>query len=390
MPMDVLFDLTPLDTPSRFHGIGYYTASLAHALAQLSERERGGLTIGALTSLGGSHAGLPLTWSGSPAILSDDTRELSWLMRRRTALVTTLRALRPRLFHATQPLGTPRGSFVPRVLTCHDVLRLVLHREYLPGRWLYRRLLHAAETARFVSARRVIAISRHTADDLVRMLHVPARRIDVVPHGVQHERFRLPRSAGEEAEWAASRRRLGAASAPYFLYVGAADPRKEVDTLIRAFVAARLDGVELILAGRLTRAGQAAVESALAWVGNPPSIRQLGFVADDALAPLLNGALALAFPSRYEGFGLPVLEAMACGCPVITTHATSLSEVVGDAALVFPARDEQALAASLRRVALEPTLCADLRAAGLRRASLFSWRQSALATVDSYTKALRS
>jgi alpha-1,3-rhamnosyl/mannosyltransferase len=217
---------------------------------------------------------------------------------------------------------------------------------------------------------------------------VSPRRIDVVPHGVDHERFRPPRSPEEAIAWASVRRRLGVDRAPYFLFVGAADPRKNADLLIRAFARAKLDGVDLVFAGRLSRADRARVEGALERVGRPPSIRSLGYVANEDFVPLLSGALALAYPSIYEGFGLPVLEAMAAGCPVITTRASSLGEVAGDAALIVPPSDEEALARELRRAALEPALRADLRERGQRRAALFSWRETALGTVDVYVRAL--
>jgi glycosyltransferase involved in cell wall biosynthesis len=383
--MDVLVDYTPLETPLRFHGIGHYVASLGRALAALSERERQGLSIAGLGALGGASAlGTPASGAGTAPRYGF----VEWLVRRRIELVPTLLRLRPRLFHMTQPKGTPRGALVPRVVTCHDILPLVLHRDYLPGPWPYRGAMSVAEAARYWGARRIIAISQHTADDLMRLLRVPATRIDVVPHGVDHDRFRPARSEEEESAGSAARARLGVDRAPYFLHVGAADPRKKVDQLVAAFAAARLDGVSLVLAGRLGKAHEAAVEAAIERVGRPPSIRLLGYVADEDLVPLMRGALALVYPSIYEGFGLPVLEAMASGCPVITTRATSLGEVAGGAALVVPPSDEQALCDALRRVALEPGLRAQLTDRGLSRAALFSWRTTALGTVDCYARAL--
>ncbi|UQA56712.1 glycosyltransferase family 4 protein [Polyangium aurulentum] len=383
--MDVLVDYTPLDCPMRFHGIGHYVRSLGRALAALSDRERQGLSITGIGTFGGASALEPPS-SGASAAPRHGTVE--WLARRRVELLPTLLRMRPRLFHMTQPKGTPRGAFVPRVVTCHDILPLVLHRDYLPGPWPYRGVMSLAEAARYWGARRIIAISQYTADDLMRLLHVPAKRIDVVPHGVDHDRFRPARSAEEEAAGSAVRARLGVDRAPYFLHVGAADPRKKVDQLIAAFAAAKLDGVTLVLAGRLGADHERAVNAALDRAGRPPSIRLLGYVADEDLVPLMRGALALVYPSIYEGFGLPVLEAMASGCPVITTRATSLGEVAGDAALMIPPADERALLDALRRIALEPGLRAQLTEMGLARAGLFSWRTTALGTVDCYARAL--
>lgn len=391
MQPDVLVDLTPLETPTRFQGIGRYIKKLAEAIAELGPSERQGLEIGALTSLGGPYPVGSLTWRGSPEPLYGDDAlgETKWLMARRTRLVATLRRHPPRLIHMPQNLGTPRGSFVPRVLTCHDVVRLVMPGDYLAGRWAYRWILHGLEIARFRSARRVIAISKHTADDMVRLLGVRPANIDVVPHGVDKDRFHPP-AAGLEAEAAnESLKKWGLAERPYLLHLGAADPRKNVDTLIHGFSRAKLDDVDLVLIGRLKRSHQATVDRALDDIGRPPSVRQLGYVPDEDLPAILAGALALPFTSTYEGFGFTPLEAMACGCPVIATGLTSIGEVVGDAALLVPPRDPDALAAALRRIATEASLAGDLRRAGLVRAEQFTWRKTALGTVDSYARALR-
>ncbi|NUQ73170.1 MAG: glycosyltransferase family 4 protein [Polyangiaceae bacterium] len=388
---DVLVDLTPLETPTRFTGIGRYVEKLGSALADLSHSERQGLEIAALTALSGPSPVGPLTWKGSPSPLfgDGDVEETRWLMARRTRLAATLRTRAPRLFHATQNLGTPRGSGVPRVLTCHDVVRLVMPHDYLAGRPAYRWILHGLEIARFRSATRVIAISRHTADDIIRLLGVPASRIDVVPHGVDLDRFRPPRPGAEAEAASAILRKWSLADRPYLLHLGAADPRKNVDTLIHGFARAKLEGVDLVLIGKLKPSHQATVDRALDEIGRPPSVRQLGYVHDADLPPILSGALALPFTSTYEGFGFTPLEAMACNCPVIATGLTSIGEVVGDAALLVPPRDPGALASALRRIATEATLAGDLRRAGLSRAAQFTWRKAALGTVDSYARALR-
>lgn len=395
MTHDVLIDLTPLDTPCRYTGTGRYIAELAAALAALTPSERRGLDIGALTALGGPAPLGDLTWKGSPTLVYGgysgygDRDEAEWLMARRTRLVATLLRDPPRLFHAPYHLGTPRGSFVPRVVTCHDLVRLVLHRDYLPGRWAYRRLLLLLDALRFHAARRVIAISRFTADDIVRLLGVPASRIDVVPHGVDLAWFRPP-GPGPEAEAAALvRRKWRLDERPYVLHLGAADPRKNVDTLLRGFARAEVPDLDLVLIGKLKPAQREAIDRVVAEAGSPAGVRLLGYVPDEELPAILAGALALPFTSSYEGFGFTPLEAMACGCPVIATGATSIGEVVGDAALLVPPRDEVALAGALRRIAAEPSLRQDLRRAGLARAAQFTWRDTALGTVESYARALR-
>jgi alpha-1,3-rhamnosyl/mannosyltransferase len=171
--------------------------------------------------------------------------------------------------------------------------------------------------------------------------------------------------------------------------VGATDPRKKSDLLLSAFARARLSDVELLFVGWLTSAQQAQIEAVWKAEGAPGSVRFLGFVPDESMAALMHGSLGLAFPSIYEGFGMPVLEAMAAGCPVITTAATCLGEVAGDAALLVKNNDFASLQSALVRLATEPSLRQQLIAAGLARASQFSWRNTALGTVDSYARALR-
>lgn len=389
MSHDVLVDLTALDTSSRYFGTGRYIADLAGAIDALTPSERHGLSIGALTALSGPSPTGPLTWKGSPELRYPDGSWPRWLMDRRTQLALTLRRLAPRLFHATYSLGTPHAAGVPRVVTCLDLLRLVLHQDYLPGQYVYRHLLRGAEALRFHTARRVIAISQYTADDIVRLLGVPASRIDAIPLGVDLDRFRPPHPGPESDAAAAILRRRGLDQRPYFLHLGAADPRKNVDTLIHGFARAALPDVDLVLLGRLKPDHQARVDHALAAAGNPRGVRALGYIPDDELTSILSGALALPFTSSYEGFGFTPLEAMACGCPVIASPVTSIGEVVGDAALTVPPRDPDALAAAMKRMTAEPSLAGDLRRAGLARASRFTWRNTALATVDSYARALR-
>jgi glycosyltransferase involved in cell wall biosynthesis len=386
--MDVLLDLTPLDTTSRLRGIGHYAASLGSAMAQLSLSERHNLDIQALTGFSQPGAVGPLTWPGSPEIPYGEGDSMRWIWARRLRLVPTLRRIRPRLLHLTQNLGTPRGCGVPRVLTCHDLIRLVMHEQYLRGSRAYLEAFRMAEVLRFARARRVIAISQYTADDLMRVLTIPASRIDVVHHGVDMEHFRPARDAAEEAAWADKRAALGLRH-PYFVYIGAADPRKHVDKLILAFVAARLEGVDLVIAGHISANDRKVIDAVWASQGRPASVRFVGFVPDDAMSALLSGSLALAYPSSYEGFGMPVLEGMACGAPVITTAATSLGEVAGDAALLVAPGNTEALTSALTRIAREPSLRRDLREAGLARARRFTWRATALGTVDSYARALR-
>ncbi|MCS6899156.1 MAG: glycosyltransferase family 1 protein [Myxococcales bacterium] len=389
--LDVLLDLTPLDTPSRLRGIGHYVAYLGAAMATLTPSEKQGLDIRGLVSLSGEIVG-PLQWSGTDPMPYPVGQGMRYIWDRRFKLTASLLSLRPRprLLHVTQNLGTPWGSLVPRVITCHDMIRLVLHEQYVKASRAYLEAFRLAELARFSLARRVIAVSRYTADDLMRVLKVPSSRIDVVHHGVDTKRFRPPSSPDEEALHREQRRALGIDQKPYFLYVGAVDPRKKAELLVSAFVRARIPDVDLVFAGWLTDDEQQRLQGIWRAEGGTNPLRFLGFVEDDLMNALMHGALGLVFPSIYEGFGMPVLEAMAAGCPVITTSATSLGEVAGDAALLIPGNDRSALQDTLVRLVTDNVLRRQLREAGLARAQQFTWKNTALGTVDSYAKALRA
>jgi glycosyltransferase involved in cell wall biosynthesis len=389
MTYDVLYDLTPLDISSRFTGIGKYVTELGRALLKLDDRERHGLQIGVLGGYAEGWSSRPLGPDFLPDIASRPVMENeSWAWRRRTRLAWRLGRERPRLFHMTEPFGTPRGSLVPRVITCYDILRLALHEQYLGGGWVRLQLHRAAELSRYGSARRVLCISRFTADDLVRLLGLSASRLDVVPLAADAERYRLPRSEAERAERAAARVRLGLSERPYLVYVGAPDCRKNVDTLIQAFARARVPDVDLVLIGRYSEDQRSYVDGCLDAADRPANVRTLGYVADADMPAVYEGALALSFASSYEGFGLPVLEAMSCGCAVITSRATSLAEVAGEAAVFVTPRNVDELCDAIGRMVRESALRSDLREAGLVQAARFSWRHTALGTIESYRRAL--
>lgn len=386
MHPDVLVDLTPLDTFSRFTGTGRYVRELALALAALSADERLGLTVGGLVALDGDRPVGSLEWPGSAELRWTPSQELAWLMARRMRLPFTLRRVRPSLFHSTYSPGTPRGSGVPRVVTCLDLVPLVLHADYLPRRPVYRRLLQAAEALRFHSARRVQAISRNTADELMQVLNVPASRIDVVYLGVDLDRYRV--FEGEEARAAERVRHQYGLDKPYVFYIGAADPRKNVDVLIAAFARARVDDLELVLIGKPRPSDERAFQRALAAANHPRGVRFLGFVPESDLPAVIAGGIAFVCCSTHEGFPNVHLEAMACGCPTITPASTSIGETLTDAVLMVPPRDIDATADAIRQVVADAGLRRQLAEAGARRAQRFSWRNTALGTVESYARAL--
>lgn len=280
------------------------------------------------------------------------------------------------------PLGAPLRRRLRTIVTIHDLGYLRFPGAHTPAQRLYLRL-STLWSAR--AASRLIAVSAATRDDLARLAGVPIEKIAVVHHGLS-SRFR---PVAEEALIAAAQARYGI-SDPYFLYVGTVQPRKNLPRLIEAFAAqwgpqrrrqTQQFAPQLVIAGKrgwLTE----AIERRAVELDVADRVHFTGYVADEDLPALFSGALAFVFPSLYEGFGMPVIEAMACGAPVLTATTSSLPEVAGDAALLVNPQDAMAIAAGLARLAEDATLRAELRSRGLARAASFSWDRCAAETLD--------
>jgi glycosyltransferase involved in cell wall biosynthesis len=387
MVADVLIDSTPLDTRSRFTGTGCYIYELGRALAALDATEREGLALASLVDLEGPEAEGALGYAGNDR-KHDAKGEVAWLNRRRLILPRTLRRLEPRLFHATYHLGTPRFSGIPRIVTCLDLVKHVRHQDYMSGRPYYRRLLFAADWMRYRSAKRVQTISEHTANDLIRLCNVAAHRIDVVHLGVDFARYH-PFVGGEVTSADQIRARYGVTKGNYLYYLGTADPRKNVDILIEGYARSGVE-VPLLLLGHMRPSDMKCISAAMQRANEPSGVRLVGLVPDPDLPAIVEGALGLVFCANYEGFGIPPVEAMACGCPVIHTGLTSMQETMADAGFIIPDRNIDATASAIRSLVTDATLRRQLSEAGLVRARRFSWRNTALASVQSYAKALRS
>jgi glycosyltransferase involved in cell wall biosynthesis len=289
------------------------------------------------------------------------------------------------VFHFLAHLDAPTRLPGHVVVTVHDLIPLLLRERYERGRPLRYRVQRALERRVLARARLLLADSERTRLDLERLLGIDATRVRVAPLGVS-ARFR-PAAA---AETAALRARHGLAH-PYLLYVGGIDPRKNVPVLLEAYGRLRAtqpEAPDLVLAGDMEHDPHLpALHAQAQRLKLGEAFRVLGFAQDEELPALLAGALAFVFPSSYEGFGLPPLEAMACGTPVVATSAGSLPEVLGDAALLAPPDDTDGLAAALARITGDEALRATLRARGLERAAGYSWERTARATLAAYREA---
>lgn len=282
------------------------------------------------------------------------------------------------LAHGDAPVQLPPRT----VVTVHDLILFVMPHLYEHEKPLRYRAGRMLERPVFDRAGLLIADSDATRDDLVRLMGVPPGHVRVVPLGV-NTRFR-PHAPQETT---AVRARFGLRR-PYLLYVGGIDPRKNVPRLLEAWArlrARRAATPDLALAGAIERDEHfpALLAQARA-LGAGDALRVLGFVADEELPALLSAAEAFVFPSLYEGFGLPPLEAMACGTPVVASRAGSLPEVLGEAALLVPPDDPGALEDALARLLDDGALRATLRERGLARATEFTWERTARQTLEAY------
>jgi len=281
-----------------------------------------------------------------------------------------LRRQRAELYHGTKntlPLVLP----CPAVVTVHD-LAVYHHPESFAALQRWHLKAHVPLAVR--AARAVLTVSEHAAADLRARFPRAAGKVRAVPNGVGAG-FRRIEDAGVLA---AFRARHGLGAGPLVAYLGTLQPRKNVELLARAFarVAAAVPGAELVLAGRIRPGYRPALPR--------ERVRLLGPLPEEDLAAFYSAAAVLVSPSLYEGFGLTLLEAMACGCPVIALRRSAVPEVVGDAGLVLEDAREDLVAEALRRVLTEDGLAADLRRRGLARAAGFSWAAAAAAVETVY------
>ncbi len=273
----------------------------------------------------------------------------------------------------------------PRIVTCHDLIPLVLAKQYLAPLPGARALQWARDVARYRTALRVIAISEATRRDLIRYVGVAPERIDVVYSGVDLERFSAAPVAGEREQMIAQ---LGF-DAPFLLCLGASDARKNLPLLVRAFGDSGVSkDVRLVFAGPISGKQRARLEEAVRAAGVARSVSILGYIDDALLGALYRHCLAYVFPSSYEGFGLPILEAMASGAPTLTSTLSALGEIAGDAALTLPGIERELLASGIARIASDSELRSTLRARGLEHVKAFTWERCAKQTLKCYERAL--
>lgn len=288
------------------------------------------------------------------------------------------RALRlgANLLHAPGGTSGPVLRHRRLVMTLHDIAP-TRHPEFLPhsrSRWYWGRWV--PWTARLADC--VLVPSESTKRDLVELARIPEARIRVIPLGI-------PLDPADPADPAAVEKVRGKYGLPerYILYVGTIDRRKDYPTLLQALHGLDV-GIHLAVAGSVI-GGRTDFPEMIERLGLGDRVRLLGYVPDEDLVGLFRGAAAFVYPSFYEGFGLPVLEAMAVGTPVVTYRTTSLPEVVGEAGILLdPPVSPQALAAEIARVIEDETLRCELVGRGFEQAKRFDWRTTARLTLEVY------
>jgi len=308
------------------------------------------------------------------------TARLTW---EQTTLPRLVRRLGVDVLHSphyTTPLANPAAS----VVTLHDATFFtdaVLHHS------IKARFFRAWTRTALVRASLCVVPSAATATELGRVTGTDPSRLEIIQHGVDNDRFHLP----THEEVSAARRLVGLGpDTPYVAFLGALEPRKNVPALIRGFAAAcrgRANPPALVLAGQPGWDRQ--VERALDDVPHRLRVIRAGYLPFESLAGFLGGSALVAYPSLGEGFGLPVLEAMACGACVLTTRRLALPEVGGDA-VAYCGVGAGDIAAALAELLDDPALRANLAAAAQRRAKEFSWLTSAEAHRVAYEKAYRA
>ena len=364
-------------------GIGRYARNLLQAMLELEPDLIAGMLVREDLPAPALPRPLPLipcatsTLPGGERLLATH-----WLARR--ALAPAWR--QGRVVHLLSHLDAPALVGPRTVITVHDLIFQRMAKLYSQGRSrLLFMLARWLETRCLGRAALLIAPSRRTARDLGRLYGIAAERIRVIPEapdpGLQPEK-------DQTRAWEVAGRH--GLSDPFFLYLGGLDQRKDLPTLLAALV--RLGqshpGCTLALAGDPSQeTGHAALLELVRQLGLTQRVRWLGFVPDADLPGLFAACRAFVFPSLYEGFGLPPLEAMACGAPVVAAVCGAVSEVVADAGILVPPQDPVALAKALAGLLDDPGRARRLAGAGIRRAAQYSWQQAARSTLEVYREA---
>jgi glycosyltransferase involved in cell wall biosynthesis len=377
--LDLALDVSAV--PKRPAGAGRYTVELARAL---SARGDCGLALLARRDDGARWGEIAPRQRVVAVAPSSRVTRLFYEQFRFASVVAGLSSPPVALYHGPH-YTMPRRSRLPCVVTVHDMTFFDHPEWHEPSKvvWFRRTTRYAVAHAALI-----VCVSETTAKRLREVLAPPCPVL-AVPHGVDHARF-TPLEPAPRADREV-RDRLGL-DRPYLLHLGTLEPRKGIVDLVAAFdmVAGEHPDLELVLAGGAGWKAEPALE-AISTARAAERIRRLGYVGDEDVPALLRGAKAVAYPSLEEGFGLPALEALACGAPLVTTAGTSMAELAGDSALLVPVHDPHALAEAVETaIAGESAASAQRRELGLLTAASYTWQACAEAHMAAYRTAVET
>jgi len=351
-------------------GIGTYIRNLLRHLARLDRESEFVLLVGD----GDLEIAAPL----GPNFRAVLERSPNYSIREQLQIPWALHRERPDVFHAPHYV-LPFGVRCRSVVTIHDCIHLMFP-QYLPNRMAYAYARMSIWNAARKSSR-ILTVSEASKRDILHFFDVPPSKIEVVHNAIDERFWNRP----DEGDVSRVRERYQLTSR-FVLYVGNIKPHKNLVRLIEAFDLVRKRGIDdvklLIIGDEISKLP--ALRRAVHSHKLHKEVRFLGYVRDETLAILYRLASAFAFPSLYEGFGLPALEAMASGTPVVTSNVSSLPEVAGGAAVLVDPYNVEAIADGLLQVLSDPTLAADLSRRGLIRARDFSWERSVARTHEIY------
>jgi glycosyltransferase involved in cell wall biosynthesis len=360
-------------TPGEMGGIEVYSRRLCEALARRDDIR--------LTLLLPRAAASDPPWEELGRVVAlgvDPRRRIDWVRADQLDVPRAAARAGAEVLHSLASTGPVHGA-VPRVVTVHDLHYRAEHAAHFGLRAVGMRVLVPAAARR---SRRIIVPSRATRGDVLRYLRVPAEKVDVVPEALGHP-VAAPGRTREDV-----RADLGAADRPMLLTVSAKRPHKNLMRLLGALARLPAERRPLLVMPGYPTPHEEELRARASELGLADRVRFLGWLSETELEDLYRAADAFVFPSLLEGFGLPVLEAMARGVPVATSDRASLSEVAGDAALLFDPEDERWFATALERILADRELAERLGSAGLAQAARFTWEAAAEGTVASYRRAL--
>ena len=354
----------------RDFGIGTYTRNLLRHLARLDQENEYVLLcrpsdMGVAEQLGSNFRGV---LEPSPNYSLREQVHVPWVLRRE----------KPDVFHSPHYV-LPPATLCRSVVTIHDCIHLMFP-QYLPGRAAYA-YARASMWAAARRSHRILTVSEASKRDIIRFFNVPPEKVVVVYNSID-ERFRTS-PPEDDIERVRERYQL---QHGFVLYVGNIKPHKNLVRLIEAFDLLRQRGFDdmklLIIGDEISKLP--ALRRAVHAHKLHKHVRFLGYLPDETLAILYRLAAVFVFPSLYEGFGLPPLEAMASGTPVVTSNVSSLPEVTGDAAVLVDPYKVESIVEGIERVLTDEALRERLRTRGIARAREFSWEQSVARTRELY------